>query len=186
MSLLCAGNTSEWPAATSLLITNAANLMNSIKDVLKASKSAHELPNNYLDTTQLHSPGHLPSLSSFQLGPYPYPRSLPPHAQPAPHTPSLPPQLHIEDTGVVYKSLYSLRAKWTTLGTFLHINQSSLEVIKEDNDSSDDKLRELVALWLRRNTPAATWQALYEAVENIDPYQAQLIRGMAEGSGTMV
>ena len=57
-----AGNTSEWHAATLLFITNATNLMSSIKEVLKASKSAQLLPNNRLDTTP--QPHPLPSASS--------------------------------------------------------------------------------------------------------------------------
>ena len=48
MCVYFAGNTAEWKAATSLFITNAANLMRSIKDVLKSSKSAQTQPNNHL------------------------------------------------------------------------------------------------------------------------------------------
>ena len=62
MLILHVGSTSEWHSATSLFITNAANLMSSIKDVLKASKSAHSLSNNRLDTTPQPQP--LPSASS--------------------------------------------------------------------------------------------------------------------------
>ena len=41
------GNTSDWQEAISLFISNASNLMVSVKDLLKASKAAHSLPHNY-------------------------------------------------------------------------------------------------------------------------------------------
>ena len=190
--------------------------MRSIKDVLKASRSAQNLPDNCLpsDTSQTtpaqdaqHSPAHsataateaalcpllpvsndqkiqlpLAPESTFMQNPQPTAGVL--SALPSTQQPSKPPPkpLSIEDMGLVYRSLYPLRAKWNTLGTFLYIDHSALQVIKEDNESSDDKLTALVALWLRRIDPAATWQALHEAVQYIDPNQAQKIRGMAEGS----
>jgi hypothetical protein len=46
LSCFSIDNAAEWHS--SLFITNAANLMSSIKNVLKASKSAQALPNNYL------------------------------------------------------------------------------------------------------------------------------------------
>ena len=48
MMMLIIGDTQECQAATQLFITNGANLMNSIKEVIKASKLAHALPHNQL------------------------------------------------------------------------------------------------------------------------------------------
>ena len=188
--------------------------MSSIKNVLKASRSAQNLPNNCLpsDTSHTtpaqdvpHSPAHS-ATAATQAALYPllpvsndqkmqlplapeltFMQNPPPacvlSVLPSTQQPSKPPPkpLSIEDMGLVYRSLYPLRAKWNTLGTFLYIDHSTLQVIKEDNESSDDRLTALVALWLRRINPAATWQALHEAVQYIDPNQAQQIRGMAEG-----
>ena len=53
MMMLMTGDTPECQAATQLFITNGANLMNSIKEVIKASKSAHALPHNKLTTGTL-------------------------------------------------------------------------------------------------------------------------------------
>ena len=199
-----AGSTSEWHASTSLFITNAANLMSSIKDVLIASRSAQNLPNNRLpsDTSQTtpaqdvpHSPAHsataatqaaLLPVSNDQKMQLPEstfmqnPGTLSSGQQPSKPTPK---PLSIEDTGLVYQNLYPLRAKWKTLGTFLHIGHGALQVVKEDNGSSDDRLSALVALWLRRISPPATWQVLYEAVQYIDTNQAEQIR---KGSGGTV
>ena len=206
-----AGSTSERHASTSLFITNAAYLMSSIKDVLKASRSAQNLPNNCRpsDTSRTtpaqdvpHSPAHsataatqaalcsllpvsndqkmqLPLAPESTFMQNPTPAGVLSATQQPPKPPPKP--LSIKDMGLVYRRLYPLRAKWKTLGTFLYIDHSALQVIKEDNESSDDKLTALVALWLRRIDPAATWQALYEALQYIDPNQAQQIRGMAEG-----
>ena len=46
--IIMLGDTPECQAATQLFITNGANLMNSIKEVIKSSKSSHSLPNNQL------------------------------------------------------------------------------------------------------------------------------------------
>ena len=188
--------------------------MSSIKDVLKASRSAQNLPNNCLpsdtsQTTPAHDVPHTPAHSAtattqaalcpllpvsndqkIQLPLAPestFMQNPPPagvlSALSSTQQPSKPPPkpLSIKDLGLVYRSLYPLRAKWNTLGTFLYIDHSALQVIKVDNESSDDRLTALVALWLRRIDPAATWQALYEAVQYIDSNQAQQICGMAEG-----
>ena len=55
-----AGNLSEWHAASSIFIANAVNLMSSIKNVLKASKSAQELPGNLLPSQATPKPNLLP------------------------------------------------------------------------------------------------------------------------------
>ena len=153
-----------------------------------------------LQTEQQHAPpthGHPPSLpqvtalhtnhllaSSSPLGPEStFTQNPPPAGALSSGQQPTPKPLSIEDTGLVYQNLYPLRAKWKTLGTFLHIDHDTLQVVKEDNESSDDRLSALVALWLKRITPPATWQALYEAVQYIDPNQAEQIR---KGSGGIV
>ena len=157
----------------------------------------HECP-------QTHHYGYPPPSPSSQPTPHPHEYLLS-HTMPQPQSTNLTPPLaketptvaaqstrlskplSIEDMGLVYRNLYPLRATWKTLGTFLNIDHGALQVIKEDNESSDDKLEALMALWLKRINPPATWQALYEAVQYIDPNQAQQIRGMAEGlDGTVI
>ena len=182
-----------------MFITNAANLMTSIMDLLKALKSAQEL--TISSGTERHPASHryshphgypIPPPTSQAV--YGYPNSHTMTQSRAPIGSSLTDinrlssakskALCIDDSAVVCQTLYPLSARWKTLGTFLHIDHNSLEVIDDDERNIDNKLSALVAKWLRRNTPPATWQALYEAVQYIDPNQAQLIRdrGMAEGS----
>ena len=85
-------------------------------------------------------------------------------------------------TGLVYRSLYPLRAHWKTLGTLLNIEYGTLEAIETNERTTENCLSALVAQWLDCNTPLATWQELYEAVNTINPNEAQRIRCMVEGS----
>lgn len=97
------------------------------------------------------------------------------------HTHTLPPdvpapRLHIEDKGSVCRYLYSLRASWRTIGTFLNIQHSSLEVILCDNQRSEERLLDMVAVWLTRAEPSPTWPALADAVQDVNDDLAQRIR----------
>ena len=47
---MMSGDSCEWQAATCVFVANSANLMRSIRGVLKASKDAQALPNNCLST----------------------------------------------------------------------------------------------------------------------------------------
>ena len=88
----------------------------------------------------------------------------------------LEPPLNKDHAAAVYPHLLSLRAKWETIGTMLQIHRGTLEAIDIDKKDSNDKLLELIAVWLRRHTPPPTWQALADAVQYIDPDKAQEIR----------
>ena len=61
---LLTGDTPEWQCAVGLFVANAANLMKAIKDTLRASKLAQEIPNNLL----ISSPGSGKQLLNFSKG----------------------------------------------------------------------------------------------------------------------
>ena len=86
------GNTSDWQEAISLFISNASNLMVSVKDLLKASKAAHSLPHNYTPP---------PTMQATPL-PYGYLQSPTPHHYPLSATGSTcAPQLNYFPPGTI-------------------------------------------------------------------------------------
>ena len=181
----CAGNTpDEWQSATDLFVTNAANLMRAIKDTLRASKLAQELPNNYIPATSLHlqhqPPTFPPAASSVvthshpqSCGPSILP-SVPKSLASASHQQPVSP-LNKDHTATVSRCLYSLRAKWRTIGIFLEIDGDTLNAIEADNKDSDDRLIKMIEVWLKRHTPPPTWGALADALQDIDPSKAEKI-----------
>ena len=237
-------STPKWKDAISVFVSNAANLMKSIKDLLKATQLAQAIPNNINSTTTM---GVTPLVQPHQHAVHPnvahaarvpatvltytespaaltpdhsnlphlhepatyMPRAVsqsarahkqrvstiqpPTPQQPlvleysSPNVPALvpstataaaqsPPALSKEDMATVCRYLHSLRGKWKSLGTFLCVDHSSLEAVQADSDSCDERLVELVALWLRQTTPPPTWQALADAVQYFDPSKAEEIR----------
>ena len=84
--------------------------------------------------------------------------------------------LHIEDMSIVLPYLYPLKSKWKTLGIFLCVQYNCLDEVEADKHTCDERVMELVALWLRQITPPPTWQALADAVEHLDPRKAEGIR----------
>lgn len=170
------GSTSEWRAATSLFIANAGNLMKSVRSVLKSTKSALELPNNYLASAMATATPQPPLYVDHYHNSATAQASLATLPTSSPHKllSNLNP-LSINDAPVVYKNLYTLRAKWKTVGMFLCVPHHSLEAIGADNESCDDRLTALIALWLRRITPTPTWHALSDAVHYIDQDKAREI-----------
>ena len=76
----------------------------------------------------------------------------------------------------ICKCLYSLRAKWKTIGTFLCVEHGNLEAIRANYEDCGDRLTEVIAEWLKQLDPLPTRQALAEAVQYISPDKAEEIR----------
>ena len=129
-----------------VFVANAANLMTAIKNMLAASRLAHAIPNNIITpkATEQNQPA-----------------ATTPQPQP-------PKPLCKDNMKAVCQCLYPLRARWKTIGTFLCVEHSSLEAVRADNETADDRLLAMVAVWLRQTTPPPTWQALADAVQYID------------------
>ena len=104
------------------------------------------------------------------------PALVPSTATAAAQSPPTRKPLCIQDQATVCRYLHPLRSKWKTLGIYLCVEYSSLEAVQADNNSSDEKLAEVVALWLRQITPPPTWQALADAVQYCDPSKAEQIK----------
>ena len=213
--VFCAVSTPEWKDAISVFISNAANLMRSIKDLLKALQLAQAIPNNTTTTTGatctplVHPHVHQetksakciqqqPNASVITTSPpvsektptiqppmpqqqplvleYSVPALVPSTATAAAQSPPTCKPLHIEDIAAVCRYVLPLKSKWKTLGIFLCVHQSSLDALESEKPTCDERVPELVALWLRQTTPPPTWQALADAVEYCDPSKAEQIR----------
>ena len=177
-----AGNTSEWHAATSLFITNATNLMSSIKDVLKASKSAQSLPNNRLDTTP--QPHPLPSASSQTK-----------HSQNSLHTQATPRQ-HIcreyfgreaptieelciavidHPTDKRFNLSNHISDSWKTIGLTLGMELGLLNSIGRNRYDDAERLMTVFSRWLENAAGLPhharyplSWQGLNTLLEDIE------------------
>ena len=72
--------------------------------------------------------------------------------------------------------LRPLRANWMNIGVYLEVDTGTLKAIKADNDNVEDRLREMITVWLDRVSPPPTWSALADALEEVDQKTAQKIR----------
>ncbi len=68
-----------------------------------------------------------------------------------------------------------MRANWMTIGVYLEVDMGTLKAIKADNDNVEDRLTEMITVWLDRVSPPPTWSALSAAIEEVDPKVAQQI-----------
>ena len=76
----------------------------------------------------------------------------------------------------VYKELFPLSTDWKSIGTLLGISKNVLDRIRDDNDGVNDRLQEMLAVWLKQIDPLPTWKQLADEVEVIDPTKARKIR----------
>ena len=89
-------------------------------------------------------------------------------------------RLDIHSLRHVYRLLYSLAPYWMDIGIFLMLEMSTLRTIERDyRGRSVECLREVLSVWLKRSCPPPTWKDLIEAIEPIDPFQAEKIRDHA-------
>ena len=84
----------------------------------------------------------------------------------------------IDDLNEVFCQVVNLRAHWKTLGLTLGIKYDEIEAIETDKSSSEDRLMELLASWLRIQNKAQSkpsWKSLCDAVRGIDKTKAEKI-----------
>ena len=56
--------------------------------------------------------------------------------------------------------------KWYNIGLELDIDPGTLDAIKNDNDSSDDRFRAMLTTWLKMVQPKPTLAALADALQS--------------------
>ena len=72
-------------------------------------------------------------------------------------------------------------AKWKNLGLNLGLSADRLEVIKQDNESTDERLQAVLCDWLRKKyniqqNGLPSWKMLADAVQPINRALAEKIR----------
>ena len=61
-----------------------------------------------------------------------------------------------------------MAAKWHNLGVMLDIDDGELNKVKSDNaGNSDDCLREMLNIWLKKVDPKPLWSSMAKALENL-------------------
>ena len=69
-----------------------------------------------------------------------------------------------------FLALMPVANEWKTIGTLLELPSAKLDSIQNENNKDLDRLREMIAEWLK--TPEANWEALIEAVKPINKEKA--------------
>ena len=57
--------------------------------------------------------------------------------------------------------------KWGNIGAMLGIEEGELNKVKLDNTNSDDCLREMLNLWLKKIDPKPSWSTMADALEDL-------------------
>ena len=68
----------------------------------------------------------------------------------------------------ILRCIRPMRANWMTIGVYLEVDTGTLKAIKADNDHVEDRLTEMITVWLDRVSPPPTWSALADALEELD------------------
>ena len=76
--------------------------------------------------------------------------------------------LSTKDIRAVHKYLWPARHKWRRVGLAVEIDITTLEVIKMDNNRTDDCFMEMLTKWLRSKNPVPCWKNLTTALESIE------------------
>lgn len=87
--------------------------------------------------------------------------------------------MHVDDKPKLknaFEKLLPLAADWNNIGVLLGVKDSILQVIKHDVSQARDRLREMLAEWLKSDDPSPTWNSLADAVELFNPTKATEIR----------
>ena len=73
--------------------------------------------------------------------------------------------LTTSDLSIVQDAVLDAEAKWYEIGLQLSVPSSSLDSISTDGDSSSEKLRETLKVWLK-TAPKPTWQNIVNALRS--------------------
>ena len=57
--------------------------------------------------------------------------------------------------------------KWGNIGAMLEIEEGKLNKVKSDNANSDDCLREMLNLWLKKVDSKPSWSSMADALEDL-------------------
>ena len=66
----------------------------------------------------------------------------------------------------IQRAVWEARAKWYNIGLELKIDAETLDVIKGDSDSIDNRFRSMLSTWLRRDQLRPTLSLLAKALRS--------------------
>ena len=79
---------------------------------------------------------------------------------------TLPPPPAIADMACAYRTTKPAAALWHDIGLTLDIHPTELEKIERDYTRSDDRLKQVLSLWLRGNGGECSWRFLCAAMRD--------------------
>ena len=180
----------EYKAATQLLIANAANLLISIKKVIKSSKSVHALQNNQIlnpgkrvptiNTTKMYCKTiviigvndqnkRTPSISKWSM--MMLVLSILYQISSAGDTPLLYQLEYLKVGSEQFKIMEEICYKWKEIAFALEFDHHVVERIKYDTQMKGcvESCREVFSLWLKREAcQPVTWRRLVSALNVIN------------------
>ena len=74
----------------------------------------------------------------------------------------------------ILRCLRPMRANWMNIGVYLEVDMGTLKAIEANYDKVEDRLREMISVWLDRVSPP-TCSALSAAIKEVNPKVAQRI-----------
>ena len=80
--------------------------------------------------------------------------------------PPPPPPPAIADMARAYRATKPAAALWEDIGLALEINPTELEKIKHDCHEANDRLKQVLSLWLRGNGGECSWRFLCAAMRD--------------------
>ena len=77
-----------------------------------------------------------------------------------------------------FKLLIPIAEEWQNIGTLLELEDEALTSIAAVNNKNNDRLREMLKLWLSQEDPVPSWEALAEAVEPFSDQVATKVKSL--------
>ena len=74
--------------------------------------------------------------------------------------------LSTDDLDTVLDAVWDAKERWFYIGLKLGIKSDKLNVIKQDNDSVDNRFTAVLEEWLSRNEANRTWTSMAEALRS--------------------
>ena len=75
---------------------------------------------------------------------------------------------------------HKVACKWKTLGVFLKIPTGRLDTIEADYHNTQDRLQEMLKVWLKQVQPPPTWVSIINALDSDSLEEQQLAKELRE------
>ena len=75
---------------------------------------------------------------------------------------------------------HKVACKWKTLGIFLKIQTGILDTIEADHHNTQDRLQEMLQVWLKQVDPPPTWASIINALDSDSLKEQRLAKELRE------